>query len=136
MAAISKMAAPCHVKWRNFLFPHHKYLCNSTFLGFFWSRKSNLTFSNSKWVPISQIQNGCHFLKWPLFCKMAAIFQNGYPLTCKMEKFPFNHHRYYLIYVLALFEFFLVKEAKFDIFEFKMAPNFFKMAAIFKMAAP
>ena len=44
--------------------------------------KMGANFSNSKWLQF-------FFLKWPLFCKMAAIFQNGYPLTCKMEEFPF-----------------------------------------------
>ena len=55
---------------------------------------------------------------------MTDIFQSGYPVTCKMEECPFPLITD--IYVLALFEVFLVKEAKFDTFLFKMASNFFQ----------
>ena len=123
MAAFFKEATPYHVKWRNFLFPYHKYLCNSTFLRVFLVKEVKFDFLKFKVV--------ANFSKseWLLiFFKIAAIFQNGYPLTCKMEEFPFPNHKYLCI---SNFEFFLLKEAKKNLFEFKMTSNFF-----FKMAAP
>ena len=63
-----------------------------------------------------------------IFFKLASIFLKWLP--CKMEEFSF------LLSQILCSSTFRDKEAKFDTFEFKMAPIFSKWLAFFKMAAP